>query len=186
MKHKSVIQIYVQSFILSLITLLSPVFVFAQSTGSGTAGTAATSVFASCSSGIKDITGIFNFVGNCLFGRGTFMLIIAIALILFMLGAIRYMWAMGSGNEKDRTQLLSFLGWGIVTLFVMLSVWGLVYFIGGTLGIGQGGTAPIPQFPTSSANGNQPTQSVIDQNAAGVDAFYTTDRQVLNKPTGKK
>jgi hypothetical protein len=37
--------------------------------------------------------------------------------------------------------------WGIVALFVMVSVWGLVRFIGNAFNIEQGGSANVPTVP---------------------------------------
>jgi len=37
--------------------------------------------------------------------------------------------------------------WGLVALFVMVSVWGLVRFIGDAVGVDQGGDIEVPTVP---------------------------------------
>jgi hypothetical protein len=106
----------------------------------------ATNIFAQCSAKINTLTDILYWFTGCVVGKSTVMLIIAVTVIVFMIGALRYIAQAGAGNAEYATKLRDYLVWSIITLFVMLSVWGLVYFIGATLGIGQGGNAPIPQF----------------------------------------
>ncbi len=65
-------------------------------------------------------------------------LIIGVALVVFLYGIVRYV--LGSGDDKSSAK--SIMLWGIIALFVMVSVWGLVgilqsTFFGGTLGIPQ-------------------------------------------------
>lgn len=139
----------IKSLIATICVLILPLVAMAQLPAANTTATdASTSVFATCSSGIKDVTGILYWIGGCLVGKGTVMLIISITLIVFMVGALRYIAQAGGGNADYAKKLRSYLIWSMLALFVMLSVWGIVYFIGGSLGIGQGGTAPIPQFST--------------------------------------
>ena len=71
---------------------------------------------------------------------------IGIAVVLFFWGIIKYVVA-GAGNEEGKQQARNLIVYGIVGLFVMVSIWGLVYFLSATLGIGIGGTPPIPQLP---------------------------------------
>jgi hypothetical protein len=39
------------------------------------------------------------------------------------------------------------MGYSILAIFVMVSIWGIIGFIGNTLGVGAGGGAPVPVVP---------------------------------------
>ena len=41
------------------------------------------------------------------------------------------------------------MGFGIVALFVMVGIWGLVSFLSANLGIGVGGDIPTPGVPSN-------------------------------------
>ena len=68
-------------------------------------------------------------------------IVVAIALLTFFWGLVKYIF---TDAKEGGTKLML---WGIVALFVMVSVWGLVRFIGNAFNIEQGGTAPIPTVP---------------------------------------
>ena len=68
--------------------------------------------------------------------------IIAAALILFLYGIAKFI--AGSDNEQTRTEGKTLMIWGVVALFVMISVWGLVQILTGTFGIDAG---TVPFFP---------------------------------------
>jgi hypothetical protein len=71
-------------------------------------------------------------------------LLFVIALLLFFWGIVKYLWSVGAGKEEGKKIMI----WGIVALFVMSSIWGLVSFIGTSLGITAGTGAP--NIPTIS------------------------------------
>ncbi|HEY4479656.1 MAG TPA: hypothetical protein VI981_04875 [Candidatus Paceibacterota bacterium] len=64
----------------------------------------------------------------------------AIALLVFFWGLAKFILA--SGNEEAKDTGKRIMIWGIIALFVMASVWGIVAFIGNALGIGQGQNIP--------------------------------------------
>ncbi len=76
---------------------------------------------------------------------------IAIAIIFLMIIWNAYKLVVSDGEEKGevRDQLIKM----IIVFFVVLSIYGIVYFIGRTLGIGQGGTAAIPCVTGQYING---------------------------------
>ena len=51
-----------------------------------------------------------------------------------------------AGDEKGREEGKSRMIWGIIGLFVIVSMWGLVRFVGETLGVDPGGDIEVPQF----------------------------------------
>lgn len=66
----------------------------------------------------------------------------AIALLGFFYGLVRYIF----GGEESKVDSKKTMIWGVVALFVMASVWGLVAWIGAAVGVDQG-TAPVIQIP---------------------------------------
>lgn len=70
-----------------------------------------------------------------------------VALILFFVGIFQYL-APGGDAEK-RKQGLHYMAFGVLALFVMVAIWGLVAFISQTLGIGIGGDIMVPGVPVN-------------------------------------
>ncbi|OHB10713.1 MAG: hypothetical protein A3G05_00970 [Candidatus Zambryskibacteria bacterium RIFCSPLOWO2_12_FULL_45_14] len=50
-----------------------------------------------------------------------------IALLVFFWGLVKYIFA--QGNETSKADGKKIMGWGIVALFVMVSIWGIIFFI---------------------------------------------------------
>lgn len=72
-------------------------------------------------------------------------IVVAIALLVFFWGLVKFIFAQGS--EEAKADAKKIMLWGIIALFVMVSVWGLVIFIGNALGISQGDSIIIPTVP---------------------------------------
>jgi len=69
-------------------------------------------------------------VVNMLLGLGDVIvpMLIGLALVSFFMGLVRYIYAAGgsaTAHEYGRTLML----WGLIGLFVMVSIWGIVKFI---------------------------------------------------------
>ena len=60
-------------------------------------------------------------------------LLIALAVVAFMWGVITTV--LNTDNEEKKKQGKQFMGWGIIALFVILSVWGLVKVLSNTIGL---------------------------------------------------
>lgn len=61
-------------------------------------------------------------------------LMLAAALLVFLWGLAKFVFKLGGGEakvEEGRNMMV----WGLIALFVMASVWGLVKFIAGNLNI---------------------------------------------------
>ncbi len=69
-------------------------------------------------------------------------LVAALALLYFFWGLAQFILATGRGDEDAREKGKNIMIWGIVALFVMVSVWGLVRFVGDAL---LGGSSPQTQ-----------------------------------------
>ncbi len=67
-------------------------------------------------------------------------LVFSLALLVFFWGVVKYIRSEGQGKAEGRNIMI----WGIVALFVMASVWGLVYFIRNELNIGPATSATVP------------------------------------------
>jgi hypothetical protein len=74
--------------------------------------------------------------------------LITFAVLVFFWFLIEFIWK-GSKDPAKRSESLKGMGWSIVALFVMVSIWGIVTFLGSLTGIGQGGTIPVPGTPRS-------------------------------------
>jgi hypothetical protein len=68
--------------------------------------------------------------------------LIALALVLFLWGVLRYLFSKDGPSKKEARD---FMMWGIVALFVMVSVWGLVKVLQDIIfGDNNNVTNPIP------------------------------------------
>ncbi len=66
--------------------------------------------------------------------------------IVFAVALLVFLWGLGifvfkAGSEEARTEGRRLMFWGVIALFVMSSIWGLVAFLVDGLGIFSGGTA---------------------------------------------
>ncbi|MFA6608745.1 MAG: hypothetical protein WCT07_02445 [Candidatus Paceibacterota bacterium] len=71
---------------------------------------------------------------------------IGLAVIAFFWFLVEFIW-LGRNDPKKHEGGLKGMGYSILALFVMVSIWGLVGFFGSIFGIGQGGNIPIPGIP---------------------------------------
>src|SRR3990167_10950230 len=69
---------------------------------------------------------------------------IAVALIVFFWGLIKYIQSSGKGHEQGKNIMIA----GLVSLFVMVSVWGIVRLAQSALGVDQNNTINAPRFPS--------------------------------------
>lgn len=94
---------------------------------------------------------IFNLLG---LAQGTVNalvpLLIGVGVIALFIGVIGFM---TGKNAEDHGKWGKFLGYSILGLFVMVSIWGIVNFLGSVVGVGQGGGVPVPQVPGATRVG---------------------------------
>lgn len=69
-------------------------------------------------------------------------IVVAIALLAFFWGLVKFIFA--QGNEEAKGEGKKIMIWGLVALFVMVAVWGLVGFIGQALNIQTTGGSITP------------------------------------------
>jgi len=73
----------------------------------------------------------------------------AVAFIVFIWGAFD-VFILGAQSEEVKTRGKNLMLWGLIGFFVMLSVWGLVNILTGTISFGNG-NGPT-NLPTSGSN----------------------------------
>jgi hypothetical protein len=76
-------------------------------------------------------------------------LAIGLAVLAFFWFLIQFIWK--SGDPNGRADSLRGMGYSVLALFVMVSIWGIIGFLGSIVGVGQGGTAPTPSVPVPTS-----------------------------------
>jgi hypothetical protein len=71
---------------------------------------------------------------------------VGVAVLAFFWFLILFIWK-GREDGAEKTRSLAGMGYAILAIFVMVSIWGIVGALGGVFGIGQGGSVPIPGIP---------------------------------------
>lgn len=98
--------------------------------------------------------------------------LVGLTLLVFMYGMMKYMFK-GSGSDTARAEGRKLMLWGLIGLFVMVSVWGLVGILANT--IGHKSTA-LPQFES---------EGVLAPNGRNPDGTPVTTEQV-NETQGRQ
>lgn len=73
---------------------------------------------------------------------------IGLAVVALFYGIVKFIF-IGKGDTATHAASLHFIGMALIGLFVMVSIWGLINFMGSVLGIGQGGGIPVPALPVT-------------------------------------
>ncbi len=76
----------------------------------------------------------------------TIPVLIAAAIVVFFWGLVLYIRSSGEGHEGGRNMMIA----GLLSLFIMVSVWGLVNLAQNALGVSGNASVTIPQVPTAS------------------------------------
>ena len=80
----------------------------------------------------KSIGNIFNWA-SCTLIKSVVPLLFTLATVGFIWGIIQYF--INPDNEEQRKKGKSYMVWGLIALFVMISMWGLVGVLNETFGI---------------------------------------------------
>jgi hypothetical protein len=72
-------------------------------------------------------------------------IVVGLALLGFFWGLMKFIFA--AGNEDNKEDGKRIMIYGVIALFVMVAVWGLVGFIASALGVQTGGTQSLPTVP---------------------------------------
>ncbi|MBI4136182.1 MAG: hypothetical protein HY481_01360 [Candidatus Vogelbacteria bacterium] len=76
-------------------------------------------------------------------------IVIALAVIYFLVGVFKYVMAAGDDEAKGAGR--SMMIYGVIGIFVMVSVWGLVNLLVNTFGLDTSNVPPPPAIPGGSA-----------------------------------
>jgi hypothetical protein len=71
-------------------------------------------------------------------------LLIGAAVLVFLWGVLKYVLA-GSEDPAKKTEARSFMIWGIIAIFVMVSVMGLIGLVQNVSGVSSTGNVSLPQ-----------------------------------------
>jgi hypothetical protein len=85
---------------------------------------------------------LFAIVGSL--ANSAIPIVLTLGLVIFLWGLVRFMAA--SGNEQAIAEGKRLMVWGVITLFVMVSVWGLVAFITQITGVTQVESVNLPSL----------------------------------------
>jgi hypothetical protein len=92
---------------------------------------------------LGNISGLVTDIGNII--NQIIPILFALALLGFFYGLVMYIFV---GDDEKKTKAKQTMIWGVVALFVMASVWGLVRFIGNAVGVDQGAAPSVnPLIP---------------------------------------
>jgi len=80
-------------------------------------------------------------------------LFLSMAVVAFFWGVVQYIWGLREGTPDKITKGNQFMVWGLVALFVMFSVYGIINYAGSIFGITPGGTITIPDIIIKGSNG---------------------------------
>lgn len=89
------------------------------------------------------VSGTLNVIQNLI--RIATPIVIGLALLFFLYGLMTFILAAGNEEAKDRGKRIMI--WGIVALFIMVSVWGIVNLLNQNLGVNQGVVPTVPSVP---------------------------------------
>lgn len=96
----------------------------------------------------RTIDGLLNWV-IYIAGRALPLLILA-ALVLFLFGIVKRFF-LGGKESADRAEAGKYILWGVVALFVMVSVWGLVNLLRGSFNLDNSNIPIAPAIPVQQA-----------------------------------
>ena len=114
----------INSIVSGLSVALLPVFAFAQSPLSVSQGNAT----ANAGDGLHGLIVTVNYLLN-----GLIIVLITAAVVAILFQGVKLL--MAGGDAKKRQEAIGGLLYGVVALAIMVSIWGLVRFLQGTLGI---------------------------------------------------
>lgn len=89
------------------------------------------------------LSGILSLITNLI--QTATPIVIGLAMLFFLYGLMRFVLAAGNEDAKDTGKRIMI--WGIIALFVMVSVWGLVQLLNQETGVAAGGGATLPSTP---------------------------------------
>lgn len=71
---------------------------------------------------------------------------VSLAVLAFFWFLINFIW-LAKDKPEEQQKNMKGMGFSILAIFVMVSIWGIIGVLGNISGVGQGGSAPIPTVP---------------------------------------
>lgn len=110
------------------------------------AGAAGMLPFAAFAQEAKGVIDILNIISNII--NAIIPFVVGLAVLVIIWGIFGYI--TGAGDEEKRGEAKQYIIWGIIGVFVMLSIWGLVAILQNTFNIQRQGPTDFPTVPLSS------------------------------------
>ncbi len=145
---KKIPYLHILLFICIVGLVSTPTLVFAQVQAQGCVG--------QINNGFCTFSGIITTFTQTIV-RSLATLFATAAMVAFFYGIVQFIWGSRDGKPEVMTKGKSFMVWGLVSLFVMFSVWGIVNYAQRIFGIQGQNTIIIPQIELG--NGKAPTNS---------------------------
>src|SRR3989344_8060233 len=123
---------HLKAIIASSVLLLPVASLAALGDVGGNLGGSQSTGFSNIQSSVATLTGVINQL---------IPFIISIGLLVFLIGVVQYVSA--GGDEEKRTAARGMIIFGIIALFVMVSVWGFVNILTKTFFSGQATQGPV-------------------------------------------
>ena len=124
---------------------LSFLFIFFTYLFKNTSKAAGTDYMGTINSGISDTGKLIKNI-NTNIGGNLVLLMSSVAFILFLYGLVRFIYDRSNGNDKELDRDKKAMSWGLVALFVLVSVWGIIKMFQGFLGIQNTGDINLPKI----------------------------------------
>lgn len=87
-----------------------------------------------CSRKMSDLKELLNFP-VCIINRYIIPLFITVALALFIFGIVRYI--ANADDPSEHKKMRDFVLWSLLAIFVILSVWAIIYFFANSIPLGK-------------------------------------------------
>ena len=95
----------------------------------------------------QSVLGVLDFFQRLF--NGMIGLFITVAVVVFFWGLIRYIYAVDSQKAEGLQTML----WGVLAIFVMVSIWGIIRLVQNTFGVTNNAALTPGTVPTTIGNG---------------------------------
>lgn len=112
-------------------------------------------------------------------------LLFAIAFLMFLWGVYLY-FIQGAANEEKRTLGRQFVVWGIIGLFIMISIWGIINLLLNSFELDSQSRPPLPTFESGQSTGNTSDNAALFPSADKDPSKKTTDTTTSKTGTQEK
>ena len=108
--------------------------------------------FAQVTTGPKTIGGILSSIWQIV--TAFIPVAFGAAVVFFFFGMAKFI--LHAGDDQQRSEGKQIMLWGIIALFIISSIWGIVYLLANFFGVGNVAIIGPPQLPPLCPNGTLP------------------------------